>query len=37
MHVQEEERLVMEQDESALLTTTRGKNKVIKIDKSQEN
>ena len=37
MCVQEEERLVMEQGESALLTTTRGKNKVIKTDKSQAN
>jgi hypothetical protein len=37
MCVQEEERLVMEQGESALLTTTRGKNKAIKADKSQAN
>ncbi|CAJ2667334.1 unnamed protein product [Trifolium pratense] len=32
-----EERLVMEQGESALLTTTRGKNKAIKTDKAQAN
>lgn len=37
MCVQEEERLVMEQSESALLTSTRGKNKALKTDKSQAN
>ncbi|CAJ2661752.1 unnamed protein product [Trifolium pratense] len=37
MCVQEEERLAMEQGESALLTTTRGKNKAIKTDKAQAN
>ncbi|XP_050920015.1 uncharacterized protein LOC127137610 [Lathyrus oleraceus] len=37
MCVQEEERLVMEQSESALPTSTRGKNRAFKTDKSQVN
>lgn len=37
MCVQEEEMLVMEQSDSALMTTTCRKNKVIKTDMSQEN